>query len=460
MHRTLVCWIALGSASCFDEATSPTGEGPTATETGTSSPSPTSTSSDVTATSEGSTADASDASDLDSSEVGTTSADSTGASPACGDGTVDDGEECDDGNAVDADGCNANCVASGRLLWQVRDGDIDEDAGRGIVVVPNGDVFAIGTVFVDGIHEDIWLASWSNEGEQRFSHDIDLDGESYERGVDITAGPGGLFLAITTEQGAAQMQASFDRGAHTEPQLLVGAEGVAFTPLAVAASASSYYVAGSAETVPSSPALVRLTQFFAPQWAVDDPVGDDLATYTGVAAVEGDRTVSCGVTGGGTVGFLQGRAADGTLEWTRPDLPRLRDVTIANDGEIIVVGTSFSPATQEDLHVARLLPDGSAQVWRRDIDGGGGADEQGRGVAIDVQGHITVAGNASGGEAFVVKLDGAGETRWTTMDGAAQVDGQLEVMDVAVSPVGDASIVGAVFGEEGVGDIFVAHFSR
>ena len=31
--------------------------------------------------------------------------------PVCGDGMVDAGEECDDGNTVDADGCQADCMS-------------------------------------------------------------------------------------------------------------------------------------------------------------------------------------------------------------------------------------------------------------------------------------------------------------------------------------------------------------
>ena len=30
--------------------------------------------------------------------------------PLCGDGVVDDGEDCDDGNTVDGDGCSAVCT--------------------------------------------------------------------------------------------------------------------------------------------------------------------------------------------------------------------------------------------------------------------------------------------------------------------------------------------------------------
>lgn len=37
--------------------------------------------------------------------------------PGCGDGTVDDGEECDDGNKTPDDGCDNECVAVHRLVF-------------------------------------------------------------------------------------------------------------------------------------------------------------------------------------------------------------------------------------------------------------------------------------------------------------------------------------------------------
>jgi cysteine-rich repeat protein len=30
--------------------------------------------------------------------------------PCCGDGHLDEGEECDDGNTADGDGCSATCT--------------------------------------------------------------------------------------------------------------------------------------------------------------------------------------------------------------------------------------------------------------------------------------------------------------------------------------------------------------
>ena len=44
-------------------------------------------------------------------------ADATPAS-ACGDGVVDEGEACDDGNTADFDGCNADCLVTAELRWE------------------------------------------------------------------------------------------------------------------------------------------------------------------------------------------------------------------------------------------------------------------------------------------------------------------------------------------------------
>ena len=43
-----------------------------------------------------------------------------GTTSFCGDGIVDPGEACDDGNDAQADGCNIDCTVSGSVLWTVQ----------------------------------------------------------------------------------------------------------------------------------------------------------------------------------------------------------------------------------------------------------------------------------------------------------------------------------------------------
>lgn len=461
MHRTLACWIALGSTSCFDEATSQTGEGPGSTaDTTDASMDPPTTSATVgtMSTSDGPTTEPSDTGTVDTSDTGTT-VDPTDAPPRCSDGIVDEGEECDDSDTEDADGCNADCRVSGQFQWGHVHGDVDEDIGHGIVVVPNGDVFATGRMFVAGIHDDVWLASWTSTGAERFSHEIDLGAATNEFGHDITASPDGLVLSISTEDGAALLRADPMDGARMEPVPIESEDGSAFLPFAVAAGASSYYFVGASQTQPQLPAIVRVNQFFAPLWAVDDVFLADSSSYTGVAVGNDEDTVSCGSAGND--GFMHRRdAATGDIVWTTDGLPRVRGIAIANDGDIVLVGTAFVAATQEDLWVSRFGPDGAQQQWQHNLDGGSAADDRGIAVAIDALGHITVAGTASGGDALLAKLDPDGTTRWRITGGSAELGMSLDLTDMAVSPDGDISVVGAAFGEAGDGEIFVAHFSR
>lgn len=60
----------------------------------------------------------------------------------CGDGRVQEGETCDDGNDLDGDGCNTDCRRSGVMIWEHR---LDlEGMGRAVDVGPDGAIYAAG----------------------------------------------------------------------------------------------------------------------------------------------------------------------------------------------------------------------------------------------------------------------------------------------------------------------------
>jgi cysteine-rich repeat protein len=69
----------------------------------------------------------------------------------CGDGEPDPGEQCDDGNLVDGDGCNAGCMAGGQLVWQAEiQGELfGEASAMALAVDPDGNV-AVGGFWMGG----------------------------------------------------------------------------------------------------------------------------------------------------------------------------------------------------------------------------------------------------------------------------------------------------------------------
>lgn len=105
----LFAWLSLPLAlSCGDDG----GASDTATTTLTST-TPTPSTSDPEAPTTSTTADPttteSNTTDTPSTDSPTTNTQTTGPSPVCGDGEVDDGEDCDDANPEDLDGCSNTC---------------------------------------------------------------------------------------------------------------------------------------------------------------------------------------------------------------------------------------------------------------------------------------------------------------------------------------------------------------
>jgi cysteine-rich repeat protein len=72
----------------------------------------------------------------------------TGIPEGCQNGTLDPGEECDDGNNVNADGCNRDCRISAMLQWSVTHaagvGQVDD--GFGVVASGDGSTVVSGYV--------------------------------------------------------------------------------------------------------------------------------------------------------------------------------------------------------------------------------------------------------------------------------------------------------------------------
>lgn len=101
----------------------------------------------------------------------------TGLEAYCGNGQVDPGEDCDEPNDIDGDGCNVDCVRSGTELWA---DELDfagaDDHANGLAIADDGRFAVVGYVtdadgdqnaFVqlrDPNGEEIWFRDFVNPG--------------------------------------------------------------------------------------------------------------------------------------------------------------------------------------------------------------------------------------------------------------------------------------------------------
>lgn len=115
-----------------------------------------------------------------------------GGEPSCGDGRLDPGETCDDGNHADGDGCSATCVVSGTERWVRRHAGAGGGDDRGLALV----VLASGAVVVaaeqgerDGTHSALALRWGPDGGEEAppWLDALDDDRRVYGLGSDGTS---------------------------------------------------------------------------------------------------------------------------------------------------------------------------------------------------------------------------------------------------------------------------------
>lgn len=315
----------------------------------------------------------------------------TTAESLCGNGVMDFAEPCDDGNSVNADGCNNDCRPSGSMLWEFRSGIFVIDNFNDVAVTEDGSIFAGGR----WLNEGRWLTRFNEQGEGLWSRTYD------------------------PRQSA---------GIHA-----LGVEGDAiYATGAVFHTGEQDVVTGRFDL---DGALVWQDQF-------DSGFGDDYATGLSITP-EGDVVIAGVATLQDGLAELWTRrhGSDGTVQWTEGhplDLATLFSIGpgVVAAGDEIVVGYAhaLAPDTFEELLVA-YAPGGGAPLWTRAMPMTDGVL---RGVARAPGGDILTTGEVT----VLRRLTGAGEPIWAASD-CADAHG----FDVAVDSQGDVIVVGSDSGD-------------
>lgn len=158
----------------------------------------------------------------DPTNTGTDSGSETGTPASCGDGNVDPDEDCDDGNDVNGDGCNSNCVESGVIDWESTFARGPMEATT-LAVNDDGEVLVLGN---SGSSEDVRYSDWRRlyapNGDIVSTGDtggfdasrITASGDtwliSYLDGVPDFGGPGASSHEFWGDFGIARVNALFD----------------------------------------------------------------------------------------------------------------------------------------------------------------------------------------------------------------------------------------------------------
>lgn len=366
----------------------------------------------------------------------------------CGNGVIDFGEPCDDGNGVNGDGCNRDCTLSGEMLWEWRSGIFVIDEFESVAVGADGGIFVGGVWHGEGR----WLARFDESGEGAWSktfktaqleqiHAIAVDESAiFAAGSVLIDGNRDIWVGRHTLDGTLEWEDLHDSGHGVDY-----ATGIARTP------EGDIVVAGLASVEGE---LAELwTRRYAPggsvQWTQGHAINRNALYSIGPGIVAGPDQIVVGYSHQSQPdvfeALLVAYPQDGAAPlWTSslPDLGTIRGVARDPGGELVaaaqVVGVQRTTSTGKPL-------------W----NGAACAEATARGVAVDSQGDVIAAG-FSFGDIRICKFAADGALRWDrSIDGG---DGDDIGWSVALLPDDRIVVAGQI--ESGqVPDAWLAMFT-
>jgi cysteine-rich repeat protein len=125
--------------------------------------------------------------------------------PECGNGYLEPGEQCDDANVVDGDGCDSLCQVPCGMLWETTIPSPALDVLPTVVdlaVGPNDEIVVAGLTDAQTaeVDNDIWLGAWSSAGEPLWSGSYDvIEGLDDAPAAIAVAPDGAVYLSATLQ---------------------------------------------------------------------------------------------------------------------------------------------------------------------------------------------------------------------------------------------------------------------
>ncbi|HWB76870.1 MAG TPA: PQQ-binding-like beta-propeller repeat protein [Nannocystaceae bacterium] len=332
--------------------------------------------------------------------------------PTCGDGWVQPslGEACDAGKGGDVF-CGSECGSRHRLQWldQLGTREGNDDNARGVAIDPAGNVIAVGDVDAIGdmvLGRDIWVRKYDPAGEVLWTrtHDsgvaasndfgdavtTDADGNVYVAGGMPVMGNGDDAFVIAYDPDGAQQWITSHQGSAGNDD---------FFQAIVATSDGRLLVGG---------------------YAFEDPEPSAVGWYGLLDQSDGAVVFSDMVVATDSDFYAQ-----------------IYDVAVGPDGELALAGI-----VDDDAFVRVLEPDGSER-WSLVFDAIEKDEDAARGVAFTPEGDVLVTG--AGLYAYLRRFDADGAELWSQVYGFAEASsrGVGITTDGVVVLIGDDSSLGS-----------------
>ncbi|MCX4244010.1 hypothetical protein [Paraliomyxa miuraensis] len=402
-------------------------------------------------------------------EAPTTSPESTGPGFDCGNGVVDEGEQCDDGNLDNQDGCYTSCVVPYEVLWTATHNGGEDDVATEALFDAEGNLYVLGSTQVEGQGYDVWLRQYTPDGREgwTWTHDGALHGDDF--GSDLAWHESGDLLISGSEVTENDDDVLVIR-LRPEDQSVVWMryhDGVGLGPGPnddvdfandVRADADGNVLVAGAERVDGSDSNAWLRKYDADGtdlWTVsyDGPAGSSTATSVVVADdgtiyLMGNHEVGPSTT----EGWVRKLDADGGEQGMQA-LPGsiVNHGTLDSQGNLVLVGIDVETPGNENVWAAKYDPD-FTPIGSHQFEGSSGATDVGLNVALDggdgvyLVGYFTVVGQSA--DIWATRTNAGLSLQWWT-DGYGNEEAKLDDVARGVAVSNDGTRV-AVIGSESV----------
>ncbi len=310
--------------------------------------------------------------------------------PECGNGYLEPGEDCDDANTIDDDGCDSLCRLPCGLAFETRLGVSVPDVGAVVVdmaIAENGDVWVAATneTLTSEFTDDLWLGRWNAAGELQWSDFVDF-GEDELASAVVVDSQGRVSLAGTV--------AAADGGTDAWLRTLTAEGSELWTQTYGSALAGSKDGATGLALAPDGGLVISGFQ------RVADQDGD-----AWVGRIDPDSGALIWST------FWSGEfAANGfSLDVGGP-------VSVDDQGRIWTMVSEYVDFETFDIHLQEIAADGSGLIFDLAPQAGGTAHEHvGAGLTTGSDGRVYfgIARTGAGGTFWVHALEpDSGELAW------------------------------------------------